>query len=161
MRLISVFDRSKDLMRTTEALGIFTLTALAAIGCRHVAPLSNAYTAIAGDVGDRCMSRGNDGACEIFDVSLTELIAVPEKFHDKRVLVIGFITLAFEGNTVCPSEHSRSGKECLWLDVEGLKDPGFRKGYALIEGHFDGEGRGHLGCCSGAIDSISRFQRWR
>ena len=106
---------------------------VAAIDCTHMEPLSNAYSAFAAPVGDRC----GDGERGICDVSMVELLAVPEKFHDKRVRVVGFGTLAFEGNTLCTSRHSGTG--CLWLDIEGVKDPGFRKGWIVVEGRFDGE----------------------
>jgi hypothetical protein len=147
-------------MRSTKTTAIIAAF-LAIQGCAHREPLSNAYAAMAGEVGDRCMVEDTSGGCALFDVSLSELVSVPEKFHKKKVLVIGFVTLAFEGNTLCPSRDTRSGRECVWLDLEGLKDPGFRRGYALLEGHFDGEGRGHLGCCSGAIEKITRLEKWR
>ena len=32
------------------------------------------------------------------DVSLVQLLAVPERFHERRVRLIGYLHLAFEGN---------------------------------------------------------------
>jgi hypothetical protein len=148
-------------MRRASRLGVVGLVVVGMFACAHVEPLSNAYAPMADAVGERCVARGMDASCELFEVALTELIAVPEKFHGRKVRVIGYATLTFEGNTLCPSGRSLSGKECVWLDIEGLEDPGFRKGHALIEGHFDGEARGHLGCCGGGIRGISRFERWR
>lgn len=129
------------------------------VACTHVQPLSNAYSAFAADVGDRCSieARHQDGSCDLYDVTLIELLAVPEKFHGKRVRVAGFMTLAFEDNSLCAGDLPGAG--CLWLDIEGVKDPGFRKGWAEIEGRFDGEGRGHIGCCSGTIDGITSVAR--
>jgi hypothetical protein len=147
-------------IRRTTVSAIALGTLLPPCGCAHLEPLSNAYSNVAAPVGDRCSfgAARQDGTCDIYDVSLVELLAVPERFHDKRVRVIGFVTLRFEGNALCAGE--RSGTGCLWLDLEGVKDPGFRKGWAEIEGRFDGEGRGHMGCCAGAIDEISRLARW-
>jgi hypothetical protein len=156
-RVISVFyGPIESMMRHSATAFCFAIGAsVAAIDCTHMEPLSNAYSAFAAPVGDRC----GDGARGLCDVSIVELLAVPEKFHDKRVRVVGFGTLAFEGNTLCTSRHSGTG--CLWLDIEGVKDPGFRKGWVVVEGRFDGEGRGHLGCCAGAIDRISVLVRAR
>ena len=129
--------------------------------CRSTDPLSNAYAGWALEVGDRCSQVDAAGQCVVYDVSLVELIAVPEKFHGKVVRVIGYVTLGFESNGVCLSDDTRSGRDCVFLDVEGVEDPGFRKDWALVQGTFDGELRGHLGCCSGTIHSISRLERWR
>lgn len=84
----------------------------------------------------------------------------PERFQGSRVRVIGSISLQFESNVLCPREDSPSA-ECLWLDLEGLSDPGFRSGAALVEATFDGENRGHLGCCAGTLHTITRCERWR
>jgi hypothetical protein len=137
------------------------LALLVGAGCTHAQPISNAYSKIAAPVGDRCLQGGKDGTCALYAVSLTELVSVPDKFHGKQVQVIGYVSLEFEGNAVCPSKDTVNSRECLFLDVDGLRDPGFRKGYAIVEGRFDGESRGHLGCCSGALEQITRLQRWR
>jgi hypothetical protein len=133
---------------------------LASSGCGHVRPLSNAYAGIEMPLGDRCSfgATKDDGSCVLYEVSLVELLAIPKKFHHKRVSVVGFATLRFEGNTICINEHYGTG--CLWLDIEGVEDPGFRKGWAVVEGRFDGENRGHMGCCAGTIDNISVLRRW-
>ena len=135
--------------------------ATTASGCGHVEPLSNAYAPFSAAVGDRCAEAAADGQCSLYDVSLIELISSPEKFHDKKVRVLGFVSLAFEGNMMCPTRDTVNRQDCIFLDIDGLADPGFRKGYVVLEGRFDGELRGHLGCCSGTIDHISRMKPWR
>lgn len=138
------------------------VVALGVLACTHVEPLTNAYAPwFAKAVGDRCAEFAEDGQCSLYDVSLVELIAVPEKFHDKNVRVIGFVQLTFEGNVICLSREVASPNDCIFLDIEGIADPGFREGEAILQGHFDGELRGHLGCCSGTIDHISRLERRR
>src|ERR1044071_26635 len=104
-----------------------TLLALAVLGCPHLEPLSEASSHVGAAVGDRCSweVRHEDGSCDVYAVTLGELLAVPEKFHGKPVRVAGFVTLKFEGNTICENNTPAAG--CLWLDVEGLSDPGFRK----------------------------------
>ena len=123
-------------------------------------PLSNAYAAILLPVGDRCVEAGSSGGCVLYGPALIELVTRPERFHGTRVRVIGSITLEFERNVLCPREHSDSA-ECLWLDLDGLFNPDFRHGAALLEATFDGENRGHLGCCAGTLHTITRCERWR
>jgi hypothetical protein len=94
-------------------------------------------------------------------VSLGELIAKPEMYHLQSVTVEGYVTLRFEGNELCPNERPETSTECVWIDVEGLKDPGFRKGRVVVEGTFDGENLGHLGVASGTIGKVTRLERLR
>jgi hypothetical protein len=134
---------------------------MAANACTRMEGLSNAYSAMSAPVGERCAQSDSGGGCALYEASLIELIAVPEKFHGKRVRVIGFVHLTFEGNSICPSQETVDRRQCIFLDIDKLAEPGFRRGYALLEGRFDGELRGHLGCCSGTILEISRFQKWK
>jgi len=94
----------------------------------------------------------------VLAVSIVKLIVQPEKYHSKRVLVAGFVHLAFEGNSICLSEGS-GGRDCLWVDVAGITDPGFREGWASIEGTFDGEARGHFACCAGTLTNITSIRK--
>lgn len=121
-------------------------------------PLSNAYAQFRSPVGNRCVEVGKDGTCVLSKPAIVELVTRPELFHAKRVRVVGFVSLEFERNVICPAEVSDPA-ECLWLDLEGLSNPGFTKGRAIVEAIFDGENRGHLGAYPGALVSISRFKR--
>jgi hypothetical protein len=137
----------------------FVIIGLVSPSCRHVDSLSDASSHVVAPVGDRCSweARHEDGSCGIYEATLGELLAVPDKFHGKPVRVRGFVTLTFEGNTICESNTPAAG--CPWLQVSGVQDPGFRKGWAEVEGTFDGEDRGHLGCCSGAVVRLSRLAK--
>ena len=133
---------------------------IVSLACAHAEPLSNAYSRVDAEVGDRCaFGARSDRQCEIYDVALVELLAVPEKFQGKRVRLIGFASLRFEGNVLC-ADNTPAGA-CLWLDIEGLSDPGFRNGWAQLEGRFNGENRGHFGCCPGSLEHITSFKKWR
>jgi len=92
-------------------------------------------------------------------VSIPELIGQPATYHHARIRTDGYVTLQFEGNTLCPVKMPSGMKACLWLDVEGLADPGFRKGRGVVEGTFDGENLGHLGVASGTIGHITLVRR--
>lgn len=133
--------------------------ALAAAGCRHLEPLSAAASHVAVPVGDRCSweARRADGGCDVYDVTLGELFAMPGEFHGQPTRVRGFVTLAFEQNTLC--ENDTPAAACLWIDVDGLGEPGFRKGWAEVEAQFDGEDRGHFGCCRGTLGHVRRVTR--
>jgi hypothetical protein len=139
---------------------VIWVTWLGLIGCTTVRPLSNAYSGVEAAIGDRCSfgAQQADGSCGLYEVSVAELLTLPEKFHQRNVRVGGYVTLTFEGNTLCEREGPGS---CLWLDIEGLRDPGFRKGWAVVEGTFSAENRGHLGCCAGSIERISTLNQWR
>jgi len=135
-------------------------TAVLAIACTHLEPLSNAYSPFA-----RVLNLGSAEAqpvqTERLPVSLAELIAAPERYHGRHIRTEGYITLQFEGNVVCMGIDRSQSSTCLWLDVEGLKDPGFRRGRGLVEGTFDGENLGHFGAASGAIEQITALGRLR
>ncbi len=51
-------------------------------------------------------------------VPLAELIANPDKYHGKEVLVVAHITIEFENMTACPSENETQRENCLWLDID-------------------------------------------
>ena len=73
--------------------------------------------------------------------------------------VEGEVVLEFEGNTLCPSRKPKDWQTCAWLDIENLKDPGFRRAHAVVEGTFDGENLGHLGIAGGTIEKITLITR--
>lgn len=98
---------------------------------------------------------------------LVRLVVSPEKYHGKRVRVIGFVRLEFEGNAVYTYkedyQHGLIGNGA-WINVPATLDAQGQKNrnmkYCLIEGTFDAKNRGHLGLWSGSIKNISRFEVW-
>lgn len=102
-------------------------------------------------------------------VSLMQLIVNPEKYHGKRVSVVGVSRNGFEVHKICFSkEHSQYGinKNCLWIvpDYEALKATPdelaeFNGKYVLMEGIFNKDNHGHLGMYSGALEKITRFDQ--
>jgi len=126
--------------------------------CAHETAFTPAASLTSLPVGDRCLEREADDSCARYVVSIYELLVRPTEYHQKPVLVEGYLSLEFEGNVLCPTDARHSGADCLWVDVDGVDDPGFRKGYASVEGTFDGELRGHLWCCAGTITGITRLR---
>lgn len=105
-----------------------------------------------------------DTTCVLYAPSIIELIARPEVYDGKRVRLIGFANLEFEGNSLYLGREdylqmiSRNG---LWLDVGDSVAKQFAKelpGYVIVEGEFSSSDRGHFGMWSGAIKNVSRFQ---
>jgi hypothetical protein len=105
------------------------------------------------------------GSCNIYGVSLVELIANPATYDGLRVRVIGWLNLEFEGNAIYlhREDHAFSiTSNGLWVQLgPGLpREPACNKGYALIEGRFEARNHGHLGLWSGAIVDIDRCMPW-
>ena len=95
--------------------------------------------------------------------SLIQLIAHPKEFDGKRVQIIGFVRLEFEGNAIYlhrDDELHGILKNGLWLDAEKLSKADrlqFDGRYAFVEGRFSMEDQGHFGLWSGAIRDITRI----
>jgi len=104
--------------------------------------------------------------CPAEVVPLVRLLARPEDYDGKRVVVMGFAHYEFEGNGLYPHrDDAENGLyfNGLWLDApspsvanaDSLSDQ-----YVFIEGTFEAQNRGHLGMWSGAIVKVTRAQRW-
>ena len=106
------------------------------------------------------------------EVSIIQLISSPNKYHNKRVRIIGVAKLEFEGDTICLSKEDLKysvTKNCLWLSID-FEDMEFSREeyhnlnvngkYSLIEGVFNKNYLGHMGLNSGSINNISRFAPW-
>ena len=110
----------------------------------------------------RCDALAESGGCDIYGVSLIDLIARPADFHGKRVRITGYVHFEFEGNGVYLNRddwaHSlyRNG---LWLEPP-TATPAVNDEYALIEGEFDARIGGHMGLWSGMIHRVTRLEPW-
>ena len=115
----------------------------------------------------RCKERRADSSCSLYGPSLIELIANPLPYEGKRVRVVGYLHLEFEGNAIYVHredlEHAINANG-LWVDFA----PGTLKSsapcvdsYALVEGTFTLKHQGHFGMWSGAITDITRCIPWR
>ena len=97
-------------------------------------------------------------------VSLVQLIATPERYDGKRVLVDGFVWLEFEGDAVYlhkdDYEHALY-KNGLWLDVPERYEKQrrtLRGRYALVVARFDAGSKGHFGMWSGGLRDVERLE---
>ena len=93
--------------------------------------------------------------------SLVQLIASPEKFDGKSVIIEGVINFEFEGNALyMTKEHwKHSGYSFgIWLDADDRIARGWRWAngvYCVLKGTFKADDRGHMGLWMGSLTDIS------
>jgi hypothetical protein len=106
-------------------------------------------------------ARADDGITPM-DVSMIQLIANPEKFDGKTVVLTGFMNLEFEGNALYLHRDDfvyGQMKNGLGLTLsEGLAKSVSRwtRHYVRVEGVFNAREAGHFGMYSGAIEQVTR-----
>jgi len=111
----------------------------------------------------RCDHVRQAGGCDLYGVSLYELIANPASFHGKRVRVIGFGHFEFEGNALYAHREDSERhilRNGIWLNPPAGMDS-LNNDYLIVEARFDATSRGHMGMWSGTLDSVTRLQRWK
>lgn len=101
------------------------------------------------------------------DVSVIQLIANSQSYDGKRVRIIGYLHLEFEGNVIyLHREDFEFGldKNALWIDVP--KDmtrsqiSAVNDQYVICTGTFAAGMHGHMGMNSGEMSKITRLQIW-
>ena len=102
------------------------------------------------------------------NTSLISLIATPEKYNEKKVQVIGYLHLEFEGTAIYfHKEDYEKGilENSFWVNFsdklakkKSLQD--YSDKYVIIIGTFKMKDKGHLGLFSGTIDNIVRLDAW-
>lgn len=97
-------------------------------------------------------------------VSVVNLIATPQKFHEKPIAVVGFCVLKFESKGLFLAEcdyRNSVTKNALWLTIQLTPEVAqLDQRYGLVEGTFDMESRGHLQMYAGSLRDISRIIPW-
>ena len=101
------------------------------------------------------------------NVSIIDLIANPDKYHGRNVMIKGVVRLQFESNAIYLTKdcyNNRLSKNALWisLDEKTLKTDlrklrKYNGKYVLVEGVFDKTNKGHFGMYSGTIKNVYRF----
>lgn len=109
----------------------------------------------------------NGGPDNTVPVSLIQLIANPQTYNNKRVQIIGFLHLEFEGDVIyLHKEDFQFGltKNGLWIDVpkdmtkEQMKT--LNDQYVICSARFVAGMHGHMGLNSGELTDISRLELW-
>ena len=99
-------------------------------------------------------------------ISIIQLIVTPEKFDGKRVAVMGFLRLEFEGTAIYIHQDDYEHgivKNGVWVSpLNGMceKPKNLDQKYVLLEGRFDANKNGHMGLFSGSIVEITRCKSW-
>lgn len=106
-----------------------------------------------------CIDRSADGSCKHL-VSIVRLLADPGTFNGKRVLLVGFLHLEFEGNAIYLHRddwiHGIT-QNALWVSfASGVSSKSCQNKYVSIEGTFSAAERGHMGLFSGTVKDIDR-----
>lgn len=101
------------------------------------------------------------------NVSLVQLIANPQTFDGKKVRLIGFLRLEFEGDAIyLHHEDYEYGitDNALWLDVpKGMTEQqrhDTNMAYVLCEGVIRASRHGHMGLFAGEISDVTPIQLW-
>jgi len=101
------------------------------------------------------------------DVSLIQLIANPQTYDQKRVRVIGYIRLEFEGNAIYfHREDFEIGmaNNAIWIDLPKDMTPKQIKivnnQYVICTARFIAGRHGHMGLFSGEFDEVTRLEVW-
>jgi hypothetical protein len=101
------------------------------------------------------------------DVSIVQVIANPERYDGRRVQLIGFLRIEFEGTAVYlhREDYERGiDKNALWINIPtGMSKPqsdAVNGHYVICLGTFDAAHHGHMGLFSGEIKNVERLQLW-
>ncbi len=112
------------------------------------------------------------------DVSIIQLIANPEKYHDRFVRVEGYLHNKFEDSGLYLSKEDADhlvGRNSLWItydDKQRINLLGLKKNpslsyfdckMVLLEGTFNKDSNGHRGMFAGELSHVSRvleLTRW-
>jgi hypothetical protein len=104
---------------------------------------------------------------EVEDVSLIQLIATPQSYDVKRIRIIGFLHLEFEGDAIYLHREDFQQaltKNALWIEVpkdmtrtqiEAVNDHD-----VICTGSFAEAMHGHMGMNSGEMAHITRLEVW-
>jgi hypothetical protein len=93
---------------------------------------------------------------------MLQLLAAPEKFVGRRVEVVGYLNIEFEGTALYVHREDFEQdiyKNAFWIDVPDrwLETP---RGYVIVEARVDASNHGHRGLFSGALSDVTRLERW-
>ncbi|MGB7987584.1 MAG: hypothetical protein WCF54_20650 [Terracidiphilus sp.] len=101
------------------------------------------------------------------EVSMIQLIANPQAYDNKRVRIIGYLHLEFEGDAIYLHREDFDyaiDKNALWVNIpkdmtkEQMK--AVNNFYVICTGTFRAGMHGHMGMNSGEMDNITRLEPW-
>ena len=117
-----------------------------------------------GNVPANCETASLDGGCQLFGVSIIQLLANPDEYDGKSVRLVGYIHFEFEGAGIYfHKEDLDQGiyRNGFWVSLApGFSSDQCQDSYVLIEGVFDAKSTGHMGLWSGTVRSVERCIKW-
>ena len=108
----------------------------------------------------------SDDSSHVAAVSILRVIANPKEFHGKRVQLMGFVHFEFEGDAIYLSKNDYQyglDQNGIWLSIPKESMQKYREisdSYAVVDGTFNAESRGHMGSFAGSIENITLIKRW-
>jgi hypothetical protein len=150
--LIALAWRGRALRRPTLMLGALALMAIAPALSAQAAP-------------PQSMCASGTSPCTLYRPSFVYLLAHPEQFEGRRIHIVGFLHLEFEGTALYLHREDfqkNLSKNGFWVNFrQGIDIPKDVSGsYVQLEGTFTSKSAGHFGMWSGEISDISFVSRW-
>ena len=101
------------------------------------------------------------------EVSLIQLIANPQNYDKKRIRLIGYLHLEFEGDAIyLHHEDFEFGiaKDAIWInlpkDITRAQIKAVNDHYVICSATFDAQRHGHMGMFGGELEDVTRLQVW-
>ena len=103
---------------------------------------------------------------ELQNVSMVQLLATPERFHGKKIRVVGWRVWALEESVVyLHSEDAEYRTNRIWLNLDTKAAKQFATapnyGHCVIEGEFDAREGNAYSFTPTSIKNITRIERVR
>jgi hypothetical protein len=128
--------------------------------CRRALALSSVTMVLLTALSARPISRAQNDPIRN-SISIVQLIATPEKYDGKVVLVMGFLRLEFEGDAIYLHEddyrHGISKNGLMVVrnaKIDGMADK-LNLQYVVLGGTFDASNHGNMGLNSGTITNVT------
>jgi hypothetical protein len=100
-------------------------------------------------------------------VSIVQLIANPQLYDGKRIQIIGYLRLEYEGNALYLHREDfdqQISENAIWIDypkdLTTEQKNAVNNKYVICEGIFHGNIHGHMDQFSGEISDMNRLQPW-
>lgn len=130
---------------------------------RRTAPTSMLLIALAGASCDAAVPPVQR-ASPVNDVPMISVLNDPQKFNAVRLRLRGICRIEFEGNALYLSRQSfndRHAEQAIWLNLGWPVKPDVQRldgQEVIIEGTFDGAGKGHWGAFAGSLKDIQALK---
>lgn len=149
----------RSLLITVLALLLAVLLALGGIGMYARQILERMEYVLYGGFGSLASNYA-------VSVSMTELIATPERYHGVKVRLTAVGNLEFEGNYITTDKEAWENytNDRIWIELSEELEPYYERlqryngEYVIIEGVFDMYDKGHFEMFQGALHDVDRYE---